>query len=67
MTYVYDDMTNEEMQQEIIKQNRECNNYEVSETDIICPYCEEVYQVKADMWIGICDPDIYSEGEEYIK
>ena len=52
---------------ELIKENIEMNNFEVSDNYIICPYCGYKQEVEYDFYFGENDIDVYEEGEQDVK
>lgn len=50
--------------EEMIQENIECNNFEISEDEIICPYCGYKESVTIEMYFGDDYVDEYREGEK---
>ena len=57
----------EMIDEELIKDNIESRKFEVTDTEIRCPYCGYSKNVEYGMTFGEDLPDVYTEGEEKIK
>jgi len=52
--------------QELIQQNIEEQNWELASSEIICPYCGFAKDVDYEMYFGDSPVSVYEEGEELI-
>lgn len=53
--------------EELIQENIECNNFEISDYEIICPYCGYKKSVEYEMLFGNSYVNEYEEGEEILQ